>query len=131
MRTLFTGLIAAAILSTGMGVVAPTPAAAQSVNIEVSPRGVQVIRDRGGRVAFERYCARNPRDRDCREFRRDERRDDRRGRDYRRGDRREDVRPGRVSRASVARCAQRYRSYDPRTHTYVINNRGDRAVCRL
>lgn len=114
MRKLFSGVMAAAVLATGMVTFTPPPAEAQG------------FRDAR---AVERFCARNPRARECREFRRDERRDDRRYHNRRGG--RPDVRPGRVSRASVARCAQRYRSYDPRTHTYVVNSRGDRAVCRL
>lgn len=119
MRKLFQGMIAAAVMVTGLATVAPAPAAAQSFQVEIGPRGVQI--NERGRHDDRRWNDR----RDHRRW--DDRRHDRRW-DDRRGGRHH---AGRVSRESVARCAQRYRSYDPRTHTYVVNNRGDRAICRL
>lgn len=145
MRKFLNGLLAAVVLATGSVTLAPVDASAQSI--------------REQQRFVERYCARNPRDRDCREFRRDARRWDRQRynrwyRENRRNDREfsaaaaifglaagaiaggaianQGAAPARgVSRESVARCAQRYRTYDPRTHTYVANSRGDRVVCRL
>ena len=145
MKKIFQSLMAVAVLATGSVTLAPVEASAQSV--------------REQQRFVERYCARNPRDRDCREFRRDARRWDRQRynrwyRENRRDDRdfsaaaaifglaagaiaggaiaNQGAAPARgVSRASIARCAQRYRTYDPRTNTYVANSRGDRAVCRL
>ena len=120
MRKFFQGALAAAVMVTGMVSLAPAPAAAQSFQIEVGPRGVQI--NEGRRHHDRRW-----------EDRRDNRRWDHR-RDHRRWDDRRGGRghhAGRISRESVARCAQRYRSYDPRTHTYVVNRRGDRAICRL
>lgn len=103
----------------------------------------------------ERFCARNPGARDCREFRRDARRWDNRRyqrwyRDNERYDRRNN---GNAAAAAIfgfaagaaagaaassgggnsqaARCAARYRTYDPRSNTYVANSAGERRVCRL
>lgn len=121
MRNIFKGFLAAAVLATGMAAFAPAPAVAQNLTVQVGPGGVQLVQGRhhGDRRWDER--------RDHRRW--DNRRHDRRWDDRRGG--RGGPHAGRISRESVARCAQRYRSYDPRTHTFVINNRGDRAVCRL
>jgi len=119
-----------------------------------APAEAQGFRERQRFV--ERYCARNPGVRDCREFRRDARRwDDRRyNRWYRDNyrDRRDSTAAAifglaagaalgaaaasnqgsaAVSRDQVARCAARYRTYDPRTNTYVANSAGERRICRL
>ncbi|MFD2236754.1 BA14K family protein [Aureimonas populi] len=151
MRKLFSSMMAVAMLATGSVTMAPTEASAQSI--------------REQQRFVERYCARNPGNRDCRDFRRgggrnwDQRRYQRWYRDNYRHDRRDgnqaaiaaifglaagaiaggaiaggdNRRPGarNVSRESVARCAQRYRTYDPATHTYVANSRGERRVCQL
>jgi len=109
----------------------------------------------------ESFCARNPGARDCREFRRDARRwDDRRYQRWYRDNYRQDRRDAAtaaifglaagvaagaiagganrgpsggyvVDSGSVQRCAARYRTYDPRTNTYVANSRGERRVCQL
>jgi Ni/Co efflux regulator RcnB len=124
MRKIFQSMLAVAVLATGSLTYTTPQAAAQGVRIEVGPRGVEVDRVRD-RDRGRSYCDRNPRARECRGY-------DRRDRHWDRGDRGRDRYHGpRPSRASVARCAQRYRSYDPRTHTYVVNSRGDRRVCRL
>ncbi|WP_192847408.1 BA14K family protein [Aureimonas sp. AU40] len=120
-----------------------------------APAEAQSFRERQRFV--ERFCARNPGARDCREFRRDARRwDDRRyNRWYRDNyrDRRDSTAAtifglaagaalgaaaagnaqggAAVSRDQVARCAARYRTYDPRTNTYVANSAGERRICRL
>lgn len=99
----------------------------------------------------ERFCARNPGARDCREFRRDARRwDNRRYQRWYRDNRRSNgdaavaaifgFAAGAAAGAAAssgggnsqaARCAARYRTYDPRSNTYVANNAGERRVCRL
>ena len=124
-----------------------------------APAEAQSFRERQRFV--ERFCARNPGARDCREFRRDARRwDDRRYNRWYRDNYRERSRSDRaaaalfgfaagaalgaaansnrapagayeVSRDQVARCAARYRTYDPRTNTYVANSAGERRLCRL
>lgn len=116
---------------------------------EAAPRG---NRDRERFV--ERYCNNHRGDRDCRDFR-DNRRswDDRRYNTWYRGHYRNrndnsaaalfGLAAGAIVGAAaagatvvgdaghVARCESRYRSYDSRTDTYVINSAGDRARCRL
>jgi hypothetical protein len=99
----------------------------------------------------ERFCARNPGARDCREFRRDASRwDNRRYQRWYRDNYRDDRRDATAAaifglaagaalgaaasssgNSQAARCAQRYRTYDPRTNTYVANSAGERRVCRL
>lgn len=141
MRRLAQALMAAVVLATG------------SVTFS-APAEAQGFRERQRFV--ERFCARNPGARDCREYRRDYRRwDDRRyNRWYRDNyrDRRDNTaaaifgfaagaaagaaasgaaRGPAISRDQVARCAARYRTYDPRTNTYVANSAGERRICRL
>jgi|UPI000781A63C hypothetical protein len=146
MRKLFQSFMAAAVLATGVVTFSAPQAEAQS------------FRERQRFV--ERFCARNPGARDCRDFRRDARRwDDRRYnrwyrenyRDRNRGDaaaaaifgfaagaavgaaansNRAPAYRGN-SRDHVARCAARYRTYDPRTNTYVANSAGERRICNL
>ncbi len=118
-----------------------------------APAEAQGYRDRERFV--ERFCARNPGARDCREFRRDARRWDNRryNRWYRDNyrDRRDNsaaaifgfaagaalgaaaanANQGAVSNSQAARCAARYRTYDARTNTYVANSAGERRICRL
>ncbi|WP_062217812.1 MULTISPECIES: BA14K family protein [unclassified Aureimonas] len=141
MRRFAQALMAVVVLGTG-SVTFSAPAEAQS------------FRERQRFV--ERFCARNPGARDCREYRRDYRRwDDRRyNRWYRDNyrDRRDNTaaaifgfaagaaagaaagsatRGAVVTRDQVARCAARYKTYDPRTNTYVANSAGERRICRL
>ncbi|WP_168990531.1 BA14K family protein [Aureimonas flava] len=147
MRRLFQSFMAAAVLATGMVTFSPPQAEAQG------------MRERQRFV--ERFCAHNPGARDCRDFRRDHRRwDERRyNRWYRdnyrqrnRGDaaaaaifgfaagaavgaaanaNRAPAYSGSVSRAKIARCSARYRTYDPATNTYVANSAGERRYCNL
>lgn len=139
MRKLMQCLMAAAVVATG-SVTFTADASAQS------------FRDRQRFV--ERFCARNPGARDCRSFRRDHRRwDDRRYRrwyneNYRHRNRNDAAAAAIFGLAAGAalgaaasansggsshqqRCAARYRTYDPRTNTYVANSAGERRVCRL
>ena len=128
-----------AVVATSFVSLAPTPAEAQGV------------RERQRDV--ERYCARNPRDRDCRDFRRDSRRWDN-GRYQRFARDRRDIsrdataaaifglaagaiaagaaasNSGGSDRDHVQRCLNRYRSYDPSTDTYLSND-GRRRACNL
>lgn len=149
MRKLFQSFMAAAVLATGVVTFSAPQAEAQS------------FRERQRFV--ERFCARNPGARDCRDFRRDGRRWDNRRynrwyrdnyRDRNRGDaaaaaifgfaagaavgaaananRGPAYREGVVvSRSQIERCAARYRTYDPRTNTYVANSAGERRYCNL
>ncbi|WP_182086738.1 BA14K family protein [Aureimonas sp. ME7] len=147
MRRLFQTFMAVTVLATGAVTFSAPQAEAQS------------FRERQRFV--ERFCARNPGARDCREFRRDARRwDDRRYQRWYRDNYRERNRNdaaaaaifgfaagaiagsaasgnrapeyrGGASRAQAARCAARYRTYDARTNTYVANSAGERRVCNL
>ncbi|WP_102960006.1 BA14K family protein [Mangrovicella endophytica] len=117
-----------------------------------APAEAQSLRERQRYV--ERYCARNPRDSDCRDFRRDARRWDRRRYDRFARDRR-DIRGDAAAaaifglaagaliggaaasrggaqedRRHIDRCEARYRSYDARTDTYLGSN-GRRIRCTL
>ncbi len=155
MRRFAQVFMALVVLGTG-SVTFAAPADAQSFR---ERQRFEERRDFRERQRFvERFCARNPGARDCREFRRDARRwDERRyNRWYRDNyrDRRDNSAAAifgfaagaalgaaagsasgggaaAVSRDQVARCAARYRTYDPRTNTYVANSAGERRICRL
>ncbi|WP_244487963.1 BA14K family protein [Aureimonas sp. Leaf454] len=139
MKMLIKAVTTFAVVATSFVSLAPTPAEAQG------------FRERQRYV--ERYCARNPRDRDCREFRRDARRwDNRRYQRFARD--RRDIRGdaaaaaifglavgaiaggaaassgGGNDRNHIQRCLNRYRSYDPATDTY-LGNDGRRRACNL
>lgn len=151
-----------AVLATSGAAFTPAPAEAQSYRDYRDFR--EDRRDRRERREYrqqqrfvERFCARNPGARDCREFRRDARGWDNRRyqrwyrdnyRDRNRGDAAAAAifgfaagaaagaiagggNRGVVTSSQAQRCAARYRTYDPRTNTFVANSRGERRVCRL
>lgn len=137
MRKLTSALLSAAMVASSL-VVFTAPADAQ--------RGSRMERER----YVERYCSRNPRDRDCRDFRSNRHRwDDRRYqrwyRDRHRGSGADaaaaaifGLAAGAIAGAAAtasdgahrARCEARYRSYDWRTNTF-LGYDGRRHQCRL
>ncbi|SJZ96172.1 BA14K family protein [Consotaella salsifontis] len=148
MRKFFTAFASAALVAV---------TTLSSIAVTTNPASAQ-MRDRERYV--ERYCARNPRDSDCRDFRRGHRHWDERRyqRWYRKHHDRNDnaaaaifglaagIAGGIAAGANAPRdrgdrgvremtrhqerCANRYRSYDFRSDTY-IGNDGRRHACRL
>ncbi len=145
MKTIAAGVLAGLVAATSL-VAAPDPASAQ--------RWTRADRDR----YIERWCDDRPRTEGCYEWRRDRGRwDDRRYRDWYRRHHDDDrdeagiaalfglgvgallggtvagplAEPrGRDVTEHVRRCQERYRSYDPRTNTY-LGYDGYRHPCRL